>query len=294
MANGLSSIGSGIGDTLGLSGKSRINPQTGNAEADRFSASLNNADYKKALDPTTGSAMATDQVQNNPILGQLYGQGGQMGKDLSTQNDQTSRLNKLQDQGFNLTPEDRSMYGQMSGDITRQFGQQGNQAAQGLAMRGLGAAPSGAAEATFSGLAGNQNEMLAKAQQNIMQQRHQNTMQQIGQQQQFIGNMMNHNAQMGGQAENAIQGQFGRNAEGIKQQQGALATAAGITNDRNKLNLEGQQAQEATRAPTIGEMFGQGIGASAYKAGKRPGDAPENFMKMVGGGGGGGGGGMGK
>lgn len=258
-------------DALGMNGKSRINPKTANQGLDQLNASLNNADFKKALDPATGSAMATDQVQNNPILGQLFGKDGQMGKDLATQNDQTGRLNKLQDQGFQLSPEDRTMYGQASGDIARQFGQQGNQAAQSLAMRGLGAAPSGAAGATFSGLAGNQNEMLAKAQQGIMQQRFANTQNQIKQQQDFIGQMAKHNEGMGSQAASAINDQYGRNASGIKQQQGAMAGAADAQNAANSQDLQGQMAKEQTRNATFGEMLGSGIGSSAQNLGALPG-----------------------
>lgn len=147
-------------------------------------------EFKNALatDPTTAGIFASEQVRSDPTFSKVYGQGGEYDKSLgqidkyrSNEANQLGRINKLQDQGYQLTPGDNSMYGQAAGNVTRQFGQQGNQAAASLRARGLG--NSGAAGATFSGLAGNQNEMLAKAQQDIMQQRFANTQQQLGQMQ---------------------------------------------------------------------------------------------------------------
>jgi hypothetical protein len=166
----------------------------------------------KYTDASTGSQLATDAVQNNGILGQLFGQGGALSGAIGKEN-------QLQNQGYQLTPEDQTMYGQASGDVARLFGQQENSAANNLAMRGLASAPTGAAGATFSGLAGNKNEMLAKAQQQIMQQRYQNTQQQIQQQQQFI-------SQLGGQAQNAIQGQYNRQLQGSNAHMNGLQAAS--------------------------------------------------------------------
>lgn len=173
-----------------------------------------------ATGATTGSKFASEQVQNNPILGSLFGKGGQL-------EGAEGKLNDLQSQGFELKPEDMTLYGQTSGNIARMFGAQGNQISQDLANRGLASAPSGAAGAMFSGLNGNQNEMLAQAQQGIMQQRFQNTMQQIGQQQNFINSL-------GQQAGNDINQQYGRQLSGANTQKQGLESAAGLQAGQNQ------------------------------------------------------------
>lgn len=194
---------------------------------------------------TTGSKFATDQVQNNGILGGLFGQGGQL--------DQAEgKLTDLNNQGFELKPEDQTLYGQTSGNIARMFGAQGNQASQDLANRGLASAPSGAAGAMFSGLAGNQNEMLANAQQQIMQQRFQNTQNQIQQQQNFV-------SQMGQQGANAINQQYGRQLSGAQNQKSGLESAA---NTQNQANSQANQAN---------------LGAAQFAQDNKP----QNFMDMV-------------
>lgn len=165
----------------------------------------------------TGSKFATEQVQKNPILGSLFGEGGQL-------QGAEGKLNDLQSQGFNLTQGDNTLYGQESGQIANQFGQQGNDVANNLAMRGLSS--SGAAGAAFSGIAGNQNEMLANAQQQIAQQRFKNTQDQIAQQQGFISSL-------GGQAETAINQQYGRQAQGAGAQQKALTDSAAAASGQN-------------------------------------------------------------
>lgn len=255
MSGFLSSAGKSIGDIFGMTGESRIKPQTGNAGTDKLNAMLSDPEIQK-MAGAGGSDFATQQFQNNPLMSQIFG-GNKLG-------DQMSKLTGMQDQQFQLKPEDKTMYGQMSGDIARQFGQQGQKAAAGLAQRGLGAAPSGAAGATFSGLAGNQNEALAKAQQNIMQQRHQDNMQALGQQMNFV-NQMQQGAQQG------IQGQFGRNLSGLQEKRQGAEAASGAQQRANELNLQAQKAQEETRAPTFGEMLGQGLGSSMYQTGAAPG-----------------------
>jgi hypothetical protein len=252
MSGFLSSAGNTIGDIFGMNGKSRINPQTGNAGNDALNKMLS--------EPGGGSEQATKDFQNNPLMSQVYG-GNKLG-------DQMGRLTGMQDQKDQLTSGDQSMYGQMSGDIARQFGQQGANASASLAQRGLGAGPSGAAGATFSGLAGNQNEMLAKAQQNIMQQRHQQNMEALGQQMGFV-NQLQQGAQQG------IQGQFRNRLSGAQ----AASESQSKTNEQN---LQGQMAAEQTRTPTFGEMLGQGIGSSMYNFGAAPGKAMSSVAGSAG------------
>lgn len=203
-----------------------------------------------ATGATTGSRFATDQVQNNGILGGLFGNGGQMQQ-------AEGKLTDLNNQGFELKPEDMTLYGQTSGNIARMFGQQGNQASQDLASRGLASAPSGAAGAMFSGLAGNQNEMLANAQQQIMQQRFQNTQNQIAQQQNFVG-------QLGQQGANAINQQYGRQLSGAQNQRQGIEGAAGLqqgaNSAQNNYGLQKSMFDSANTPANIGDFASAGVG----------------------------------
>lgn len=264
-----------------------------------------------ATNPLTGSAMATGQVESNPLFqstfnnanqsigqgNQLVNQGNQLfnsdvnqlGQNQGYLDTAQNKEQDLQNQGFKLQPQDIEAYGQASGDISRMFGAQGNQAANDLAMRGLSSAPSGAAGATFSGLAGNQNEMLAKAQMDIANQRMQNTMQRIGQQQNFVnslqgnqnnlrGQAANTNAQTGGiNAQTAginqslgnfagqqVQDQFGRNLAGVQNYQGMLGGTASGQNAANQGYLASAQFGQANKPKNIGDV---GIGAATQGAG---------------------------
>lgn len=237
-----------------------------------------------ATGATTGSDYATQQVQGNGLLMQgLNNMQSQYGNEQGMQNQQSGILNNLQSQGFNLTPGDQSLYGQESGNISRQFGQQGNQAASDLASRGLSS--SGAAGAQFSGLAGSQNEQLAGAQQQIAQQRFQNTMSQIGQQQQFIGQLNNSMGSLAGQqattAANDVNQQYGRQLSGVQQQQGALATASGqqaaANSAQNQYGLDAANFNEANKPENIGDQsiansntasnsFAKGLGSAGAAA----------------------------
>lgn len=201
-----------------------------------------------ATGATTGSKYAADQINQNSTQSGLYGQNGQLGN-------AENQLNTLQNQGYQLQPQDQSLYGQASDQISRNYGQQGNQLANSLASRGLSS--SGAAGAQFSGLAGNQNEQLAQAQQNIMQQRFQNTMGQIGQQQNFI-------SQLGGQYNNALQQQYGRQLSGAENQTGNLAQASqqqqGQNNAQNQYGLQQAGFNVANTPKNLGDFATAGMG----------------------------------
>ncbi len=218
-----------------------------------------------ATNPVTGGKLASYGVQNDPLLqGGLDTEKGQLQQGQSLFGNQSGILDKLQNQGYQLKPEDQSLYGQASGNIARQFGQQGNKASANLAMRGL--SNSGAAGATFSGLAGNQNEMLAQAQQQIMQQRFQNTMQQVGQQQQFMNQLNSQNNQMAGKyADTAgqYQGQeYNQNLAGIENQQKQSNDQFKNSSDWQSLNQnEGNEQFGQRQATGLGATIGQAAGA---------------------------------
>lgn len=260
--------GKSLNDTLSDYGKSWAG-----ADGSR----MNEFQNALATNPLTGSKMATDQVQNNGILGGLFGNGGQL-------NQAEGKLTDLNNQGFELKPEDMTLYGQTSGNIARMFGQQGNQASQDLASRGLASAPSGAAGAMFSGLAGNQNEMLAKAQQQIMQQRFQDTQNQIQSQQNFIG-------QLGQQGANAINQQYGRQLSGAQNQRSGLESAANAQNQANaganQANLDAAKFAQDNKPQNFYDVAQSGLATGAGAAGKTGGQKAGSSMFSGAGGSGG-------
>src|SRR4051812_8426740 len=69
-----------------------------------------------ALNGVQGSNTATKEIQNNGILGQVFGKGGTMGRTAKEEQDLAAR-------GYSLKPEDYEAYGQGSDQIARQFGQ---------------------------------------------------------------------------------------------------------------------------------------------------------------------------
>jgi len=179
----------------GALGKQKSGGVTGNlGVSPEQSQQLSDAMAKGFLSEAPTSAGAETAVTQSPIFGQLYGQGGTLGRT-------TAEEQQLASQGFNLTPEDRTAYGQISGDISRQFGESGQSLAQALADRGLSS--SGVAGKEFSGLEGNKQEQLAQLQQQIANNRYQMNLQRLGQTRNFL-------SQLGSGAQQAIQGEYGR------------------------------------------------------------------------------------
>lgn len=208
-----------------------------------------------ATNPLTGSKFAAEQVSSNPVYAGLFGKGGQL-------EGTESRLNDLENQGFELKPEDYTAYGQTSGNLARMFGAQGNQISQDLASRGLASAPSGAAGAMFSGLAGNQNEALAKSQQDLLSARVKMTMDRIGQEQNFM-------SQLGGQYTNALSSQYSRQLSGSQNQHQNLTQAAGLqqgaNQQQNQYGLD-KAGFDASHTPVNAfDYIDAGAGSALYK-----------------------------
>lgn len=203
-----------------------------------------------ATGPSSGSQYAANQMAGNATQEGLYGPQGQLG---NTEN----LINQEQNQGFNLTQGDNTLYGQEAGQIANQFGQQGNQASQDLANRGLSS--SGAAGATFQGIAGNQNQMLANAQQQIAQTRFTNTQNQIAQNQ-------NYASQLGNQYNSALQQQYSRQLSGAQNEEGLFGQAAGTESGQQQLNLEATGATNQAAPQNAVDLAGgvlAGMGAKA-------------------------------
>lgn len=222
---------------------------------DRLSDLLNYKGSAAANDPLESSRIATQEVQNNPILSKMFAQGGQL--------DRTdAEEQRLATQGFKLTPEDHEAYGQMSGQLARDFDQSEQSLAQALASRGM--LSSGAANQSFGASQGNKFEQLAGLQRKIANDRMQNNMQRLGQTRQFL-------SQLNNQGQNAIQDQYGRQmgSEQNRFSQTLQQSNAG----RNALQQEQNQANE-----NLSQRMGserqqgwasavQGIGNTAEAAG---------------------------
>lgn len=217
-----------------------------------------------ALNGVQGSRTATDEVQNNSILGGLFGKGGQLEQ---TEQNATDLANK----GFSLQPEDHEAYGQGLGNITRQFDSSDNNLAQALSNRGLSS--SGVAAQQFAGSNGNKNEQLAQLQMNIAQQRMQTNMQRLKDTRQFM-------SQLGQQGQNAIQDQYGRQLAGEKQnfgeQQGKADTGMNyLQNEQDQANNQFAM-QQSTKRGTFGDALMKGALGAAQAA---PGTAMQAGVK---------------
>jgi hypothetical protein len=200
--------------------------------------------------PMAAQRYMTDQLRTNDLTKGMFGQGGSMERAQAEEQD-------LQSRGFQLQPEDHEAYGQVSGDIARQFGQQEQNLAQALADRGLASSANGAAGAGFSGLQGNKMEQLAKAQMQIADKRMQNTQARLQASRQ-------HMAQLGGLQQNAVNSMYNQNMQGRQENFNELSKGAAQQDQhtgmqQDQLNTAFQQ-NEATRGPSFGEVLGAGAG----------------------------------
>lgn len=215
-----------------------------------------------ALDPLESSRIATQEVQNNPLLSQLFGKGGALERTNAEEQQLASR-------GYSLQPEDYEAYGQAQGNIAREFDMQEGNLAQALASRGM--SNSGAAAQAFAGSQGNKLERLKQMQMQIADQRMNMNMQRLNQTRQFMG-------QLGAQGANAIQNQFGRQQAAEEQRFGQTATKANvgmnlISNMQGQSNEQLSQRQQTQRqqpwAGALSREFGdwQDVGKALLTGG---------------------------
>jgi hypothetical protein len=247
--------------------------------------------------PLAAERYAKDTVMQGEDTARLFGKGGELDRSQASTEEFMGQGRKadeyadllqqeerdLAGRGYSLQPEDYEAYGQMSDELARTFGAQEKGAAASLAARGLSAGPSGQAGALFSGLQGNKNEQLAKAQRNVAQARMDTNMKRLDSQRQFLGQQQNQaqgryglglqsrgqTTALGGLQEQAKQNVFGRAMGGRQQSASEAAAAAG--QQLNQLGMQQGQAntafdqQEATRGPSFGEVLG-GVGSSVLGA----------------------------
>ncbi len=253
-----------------------------------------------ASNGVTGSEMAANEVQNGGLTSGLFGQGGIQDQSQAQSGNLANNLQQDRqalsgnDQSYGLNSQDLAAYGQASGNIANQYGAAGNNLAQSLASRGLGAAGSGVAAQSFSTLGGSQNEQLAQAQQQIAQNRIQ-TAQNLAQfrtqadvQQQAQNNQLMQG--LGQLGQSAQQNQYGRQLAGSEDQYNQLAgtAAAGMQNQGLQQNIANSQfaQQQATKTPDLGDALSQGFvsgaGSSAQQVAASPGTGATSFSKSFG------------
>lgn len=201
-----------------------------------------------ALGPQSSLRYATDQIQSNPLMAQTFGPQGTLSR--TTQEEQD-----LSQRGYSLKPEDYEAYGQASGNIARMFGGAQQGLAQSLSDRGMGT--SGIGNQAFMSNQGSQLEQLGQLQSHIAQQRMNMNMQRLGQTRQFLG-------QLTGQAQGAVQNQFGREMSGVQNQQDQLNNG-GVARQQQQSNQANQRfnQQQATKPVT----FGDSLASLGYSAG---------------------------
>lgn len=203
----------------------------------------------EGMNSREGMNHASQYIKDNVLTSGVYGDGG-----LQSQLGEEGR--QLADSGFQLQKGDREAYGQASGDISRLFGQQEQQATQNLARRGLASASSGAAGAAFSGLQGNKNEMLASAQMDIAQKRMVDTQNRLQQNRTMQQNLATQGNRMAGE-------QYQRTADA---RSGRISELNALEASKSGVMKDQKAAVKPGLFSTIGQGLQAGIGQLATQA----------------------------
>jgi len=248
MGSAISSIvGGGAGAVGGLfANQKEGGTDTGNALLNRNNIAGLQQIQQSDINNTRGyEGNATQDLQGNGILGGLYGKGGTLDQTIGQQSQQAN-------QPWALTDQDKSSYGQASGDIARQFGQSDQNLSQALSDRGM--TNSGAAGAAFSGAQGNKMEQLGQLQTQIANNRQKMNMDRLGQTQSFLSNL-------GGQANQAINAEQDRGIgkasaynKMTEQQYNMAGGLLGKYQDQQNTGL--QQQQQTAHGSVLGNVTG--------------------------------------
>lgn len=221
-----------------------------------------------AEDPFAGQKLAERSVLDSELGGGVYGDKGLQGS-----------LNKEYQayEGSGLTPETQTELDQAKAQIARQYGSEEGGLAQALASRGLGAAPSGMAVTEFTGLRGNLNEQLAKANLDA-------AMKKIQMKRDLATQRMN----LANQAFGAKNQTFQNQLSGVESTRNAQRGAASTESAQNQAmlareheianqNMQEIAQQHEYKSPTLGEAFGAGIMNSATAIGATPGKMVQSY-----------------
>lgn len=200
-----------------------------------------------ASSPVVGSALASQQVIEDPLLAGLFGDDSTMSRAVAEERDLASR-------GFSLQPEDHEAYGQMSGELARMFGQEEQSLASALANRGLAAGSSGVAAQQFAGLQGNKSERLAGLQRQIANDRMQMNLQRLSQTRQFMN-------QLGGLGQEAQGQKFAQNNARMDQ----LQRQQGLDTNQYQAEQAAAQASQASKEANRKLGLADAIGGGVFK-----------------------------
>jgi len=195
--------------------------------------------------PVAGSMLASQQVEEDPLLAGLYGDDSSMSRAVAEEKNLMSR-------GYSLQPEDYEAYGQGSDNIARMFGAQEQSLAQALSDRGLASAPSGVASQQFSGLYGNKAEQLGQLQRQIAEDRVRSTMDRITQTRSF-------EVALGGLGQQSQQQKFNQNQEHNDRLQRQYSTDIQKYGAENTAAMASQKSKEDNRMLGLGDALAGGI-----------------------------------
>lgn len=210
--------------------------RTSKAAKDANKAFLEYQGSNAALDPLQSSRIATQEIQGSPLLGQLYGKGGALERSLAEEQGLAGR-------GYSLQPEDYEAYGQMSGQLARDFDTADQGLAQALASRGL--SQSGSAPKAFMTSQGNKLEQLAGLQRQLADKRMNMNLQRLQ-------SARDYSSRLGSMGQSALQDQYGRQLGseqarfGQKQSQAATGQNWLSNQQAGEAQRRGLQAQTST------------------------------------------------
>lgn len=223
-----------------------------------------------ASSPVSGMKFASEQVQSDPILKQIFGKGGSFER-------ADTEEQELAKRGYTLQPEDFEAYGQAQDQIARQFGASEQSLAQALANRGM-AGGGGVAASQFSGMYGNKNERLRAAQTDIAQRRMEMNRQRLNDTRSYL----NSTGQLGNQA---INDNRQANMQGVELRQGLMERGADRYSRNYGMNEGLKQASIESKAANYQPGFFDSVHAGANKG---AGNFAQSFMSggFMGGGGG--------
>lgn len=208
---------------------------------------------------TGGTDYATNQVMNNPLLGQMFGHGGTMDRTNQEEKDLATR-------GFSLKPEDFEAYGQASDQMAREFGANEGNLANALSSRGLSFSGNPSAQ-SFSNLQGNKQEQLGQVSRQMANDRMNMNLQRLGQTRQFLSSMT-------GQGEQAINDQYGHNYSGemqnyneaLAKNNAAYQRLSGMAGQENENLAQRQQTQASPGWAAALGGIGQGASMGAISS----------------------------
>jgi len=195
--------------------------------------------------PVAGSALASQQVVEDPLLAGMYGDNSSMSRAVDEEKNLMSR-------GYSLQPEDYEAYGQGSDNIARMFGAQEQSLAQALSDRGLASAPSGVAAQQFSGLYGNKAEQLGQLQRQIAGDRMQKNVERLAQTRNYLTNIA-------GVGQSAQSARFGQNQQANANMQDLYGKDIAKYSAENAAAQASQASKEQNRKLGLGDALASGI-----------------------------------